>query len=189
MYLLEPQLKDGPGGLRDIHTAMWLAKVKYKVKDIRELVVKGVISDRERLDVEASQDFLFRVRNALHFLTGAHQDQLTFEFQDRIATELGFGDHDTGRPWSTFMKTYYVHATTVRRFSDTVIERCTERPHPYRLIGRVVGREIRDGVLDPQPHDLGERRRGAAARADESGHVVPRRPTSRRRRSPRARSG
>jgi [protein-PII] uridylyltransferase len=146
VYLLEPQLKDGPGGLRDIHTAMWLAKVKYKVKSLRELVVKGVISDRERLDVEASQDFLFRVRNALHFLTGSHQDQLTFEFQDRIAPELGFGD-DTRRAVVAFMKTYYVHATTVRRFSSTVIERCTARPNPYRLIGRVVGREIRDGVL------------------------------------------
>jgi [protein-PII] uridylyltransferase len=147
VYLLEPQLKDGPGGLRDIHTAMWLAKVKYKVKSLRELVVKGVISDRERLEVEASQDFLFRVRNALHFLTGAHQDQLTFDFQDRIAPELGFAD-PAGKPAVVeFMKTYYTHATTVRRFSDTVIERCTERPNPYRLIGRVVGREIRDGVL------------------------------------------
>lgn len=147
VYLLEPQLKDGPGGLRDIHTAMWLAKVKYKVKSLRELVVKGVISDRERLDVEASQDFIFRVRNALHFLTGAHQDQLTFEFQDRIAAELDFTDSGERRAVAEFMKTYYRHATTVRRFSDVVIERCTERPNPYRLIGRVVGREIRDGVL------------------------------------------
>ena len=146
VYLLEPQLKDGAGGLRDIHTAMWLAKVKYKVKNLRELVVKGVISDRERLEVEASQDFIFRVRNALHFATGAHQDQLTFEFQDPIAAELGFVDHGNRRAVADFMKTYYVHATTVRRFSDIVIERCTERPNPYRLIGRVIGRDIREGV-------------------------------------------
>jgi [protein-PII] uridylyltransferase len=147
VYLLEPQLKDGPGGLRDIHTAMWLAKVKYKVKNLRELVVKGVISDRERLEIEASQDFIFRVRNALHFLTGTHQDQLTFEFQDPIAAELGFVDDGHRRALVDFMKTYYGHATAVRRFSDTVIERCTERPNPYRLIGRVVGRRIRDGIL------------------------------------------
>ncbi len=146
VYLLEPQLKDGAGGLRDIHTAMWLAKVKYKVKSLGELVVKGVISDRERLEVEASQDFLFRVRNALHFATGAHQDQLTFEFQDPIAAELGFVDRGERRAVADFMKTYYVHATAVRRFSDIVIERCTERPNPYRLLGRVIGREIREGV-------------------------------------------
>jgi [protein-PII] uridylyltransferase len=146
VYVLEPQLKDGPGGLRDIHTAMWLAKVKYKVKSVRDLVVKGVINDRELLDIEASQDFLFRVRNALHFLADAHQDQLTFEFQDPIAAELGFGAGGARRAVVDFMKTYFVHATTIRRFSDAIIERCLERPHPYRLIGRVVGREIREGV-------------------------------------------
>ena len=146
VYLLEPQLKDGPGGLRDIHTAMWLAKVKYKVKSLRELVVKGVISERDRQEIEASQDFLFRVRNALHFLTGAHQDQLSFEFQDRIATELGFGASGSRQAVVDFMKTYYVHAMAVRRFSDAVIERCLEQPHPYRLIGRAIGREMREGV-------------------------------------------
>src|SRR6185295_17048032 len=119
---------------------------KYKVKSIRELVVKSVISDRELVEIEASQDFLFRVRNALHFLTAAHQDQLSFEFQDRIAAELGFEDDGTHAAVVAFMKTYYAHATTIRRFSDAIIERCLERPHPYRLIGRVVGREIREGV-------------------------------------------
>ena len=146
IYLLEPQLKEGPGGLRDIHTAMWLAKVKYKVKGTRELVVKGVINDRELAELEASQDFLFRVRNALHILTGAHQDLLSFEFQDPIAEELGFRE-ENGRPVAEpFMKTYFAHAAAVQRFSDAVIERVLERPHPYRLIGRVVGRQIREGV-------------------------------------------
>lgn len=146
IFLLEPQLKEGPGGLRDIHTAMWLAKVKYKVKGMRELVVKGVVNDRELAELEASQDFLFRVRNALHILTGSHQDLLSFEFQDRIAEDLGFREQN-GRPAAEpFMKTYFTHAAAVRRFSDAVIERCLERPHPYRLIGRVVGREIREGV-------------------------------------------
>jgi [protein-PII] uridylyltransferase len=146
VYLLEPELKEGAGGLRDIHTAMWLAKVKYKVKGMRELVVKGVISERERAEIEASQDFLFRVRNSLHFLTGSHQDHLTFEFQDRVASDLGFGDDRTHKPVERFMKAYYTHATTIRRFSDAIIERCTERPPPYRLIGRVIGRQIREGV-------------------------------------------
>lgn len=146
VYLLEPELKEGAGGLRDIHTAMWLAKVKYKVKGMRELVVKGVISERERAEINASQDFLFRIRNSLHFLTGTHQDHLTFEFQDRVASELGFGDDGANKPVERFMKTYYTHATTFHRFSDAIIERCTERPSPYRLIGRAIGRQIREGV-------------------------------------------
>ena len=146
VYLLEPEVKEGAGGLRDIHTAMWLAKVKYKVRGMRELVVKGVISERERVEIEASQDFLFRVRNSLHFLTGTHQDHLTFEFQDRVAPELGFGGDGTRKPIERLMKTYYTHATAIRRFSDAIIERCTQRPPPYRLIGRVIGRPIREGV-------------------------------------------
>ncbi len=146
VFLLEPHVKEGQGGLRDIHTAMWLAKVKYKVKSLRELVHKGVISERERGAIEASQDFIFRIRNALHFMTGAHQDHLLFEFQERVAAELGFGTGDDQRAVKTFMKTYYTHASTVWQFSDAVIERCMERPHPYRLIGRVTGREIREGV-------------------------------------------
>lgn len=146
VFLLEPELKEGAGGLRDIHTAMWLAKVKYKVNRMRDLVVKGVINERERAEIEASQDFLFRVRNSLHFITGSHQDHLTFEFQDRVAPELGFGDDASHRSVERFMKAYYTHASAIRRFSDAIIERCTERPTPYRLIGRVIGREIREGV-------------------------------------------
>jgi [protein-PII] uridylyltransferase len=95
VYLLEPQLKEGEGGLRDLHTAMWMAKVKFKTNGIAELVHKGVITERELEELEAARDFLFRVRNALHFLSGQHQDQLTFEYQERIAADLGFRDLPT----------------------------------------------------------------------------------------------
>ena len=70
MYLLEPQIKEGEGGLRDLHTAMWMAKVKFKTNSIAELVQKGVITEREQEELESARDFLFRVRNALHFLSG-----------------------------------------------------------------------------------------------------------------------
>jgi [protein-PII] uridylyltransferase len=63
IYLLEPQIKDGEGGLRDLHTALWLAKVKYKTRSLRELVQKAVISEPELEEVMRAQDFLFRVRN------------------------------------------------------------------------------------------------------------------------------
>ena len=146
VYLLEPNLKDGPGGLRDIHTAMWLAKVKFKIKTVRDLVQKAVITEREEREIAASLDFLFRVRNALHFATGSHHDRLSFEFQEGIAAELGFGEAGERETLVEFMRAYYRHATTVRRFSDRMIERCTERAHPYRLLGRVTGREVREGV-------------------------------------------
>src|SRR5205807_1655106 len=69
IYLLEPQLKDGEGGLRDLHTALWLAKVKYKVHSAEELVQKAIITEAEFEEVREARDFLFRVRNSLHFLS------------------------------------------------------------------------------------------------------------------------
>jgi [protein-PII] uridylyltransferase len=146
VFLVEPHLKEGEGGLRDIHTAMWLAKVKFKIHSIAELVQKGVITERERSEIEAARDFLFRVRNALHFLSGQHQDQLTFEYQERIAAGIGFRDHERAKGVESFMRAYYLHAQAVNRFSDEIIRRCLEPSQPYRFIGRLASREIRPGV-------------------------------------------
>src|SRR5262249_34213414 len=98
VYLLEPHLKMGQGGLRDLHAAMWIAKIKFKVADMRELVVKGVVSAGELGELEGARDFLFRVRNALHFASAAHQDQLTFEFQELLAANLGYADGPSDGP-------------------------------------------------------------------------------------------
>ena len=146
VYVLEPQLKEAEGGLRDLHTAMWMAKVKFKTNIIAELVQKSVITEREREELEAARDFLWRVRNALHFRSGQHQDQLTFEYQERIAEDLGFHPTANLKGVEHFMRTYYLHAATVNRFADEIIERCLERPRPYRLIGRFSTRQIRPGV-------------------------------------------
>jgi [protein-PII] uridylyltransferase len=146
VYILEPQIKEGEGGLRDLHTAMWMAKVKFKTNSIAELVQKGVITEREQEELESARDFLFRVRNALHFLSGEHQDRLTFEYQERIATDLGFRDTATMKGVELFMRTYYLNAATINRFADEIIERCLERRRPYFGFGRARTRDIRPGV-------------------------------------------
>ncbi len=146
VYLLEPQLKDGEGGLRDLHTAMWLAKVKFKTNKSGDLVQLGVITASEREELEAARDYLFRVRNSLHFISGKHQDRLTFEYQEACAPELGFQDTETRKAVEQFMQAYYLHAATINRFSAEIIERCLERAQPYRLLGRFTTRAIRPGV-------------------------------------------
>ena len=88
---------------------------------------KGVLTEREHEEIAAARDFLWRVRNALHFLSGQHQDQLTFEYQERIAADLGYRDDGHSRDVEQFMRDYYLHARTVNRFSDDIIARCTER--------------------------------------------------------------
>jgi [protein-PII] uridylyltransferase len=140
IYMLEPNLKEGQGGLRDFHTAGWLAKVKYKVATMRELIAKGVVSAAQLNAVDDARNFLWKVRNGLHILARAENDHLTFEYQDQLAPAEGFPDV------TSFMRCYYKHATTIYEFSQLMVERCLETPRFYSFIGRPRGRTIRDGV-------------------------------------------
>ncbi len=150
IYLLEPQLKEGEGGLRDLHTAMWLAKVKYKVHALAELVQKAVITEPEAAEVIEARDFLWRVRNSLHFLTGRHFDQLTFEMQERIEPILGFAFAPGQAAGSTLMRAYYQHASSVHRFAEGLIARVTENSPGGRFFRRTPTRKIRPGVIVQQ---------------------------------------
>src|SRR5437773_2774776 len=143
VYLLQPQLKDGQGGLRDLHTALWMAKVRFKVRSFRELVTLGVIAEAAVGELETALDFLWRVRNALHLAADGHQDQLTFELQERIAPTLGFAEDQDGV--EAFMRAYYEHATTVARFGEAVIARCLQPAEPYRGT-QPTSRVVRDGM-------------------------------------------
>jgi [protein-PII] uridylyltransferase len=147
IYLLEPQIKEGEGGLRDLHTALWLAKVKYKVHSLPELVHRAIISEAELEEVVRAQDFLYRVRNSLHFLSRRHHDQLTFEYQEQIAPLLGFIADDSGSASSALMRYYYAQAAAIHRFSEGLIARVTEDPAAGRFMRRTGGRQIRPGVL------------------------------------------
>jgi [protein-PII] uridylyltransferase len=142
IYLLQPQLKDGKGGLRDVHTALWMAKVRFRVRTIRDLIACAILSEREVDELDGALDFLWRVRNAMHFAAAGHADQLTFELQERLAPALGFGDGPLG--CEAFMRAYYGHATTANRVSEAVIARCLQSAQPFR--GRLSVRTIRDGM-------------------------------------------
>jgi len=147
VYLLEPQIKEGEGGLRDLHTAMWVAKVKYKVNSLEELVHKAVITQPEMEEVARARDFLWRVRNSLHFLSGRHFDQLTFEYQEEIAPRLGFAAVDGQSASSALMRAYYQQASIIKMFADGLIARITEEPDSGRFFRLGFGRQIRPGVL------------------------------------------
>ncbi|MEO2167406.1 MAG: HD domain-containing protein, partial [bacterium] len=148
VYLLVPQIKEGRGGLRDLHTALWLAKVQFKIRDIRELAHKAVLAPPEIEAILEARDFLFRVRNSLHFLTSSHSDQLTFELQDQVAEDLGYGHvtPEAAEPVENFLRDYYRKASVITRFSEQMIERVVNPSQPYRLIGKVMARTIRPGV-------------------------------------------
>ena len=149
IYLLEPQLKEGEGGLRDLHTALWLAKVKYKVHSVEELVQRAIVTAAELKEISEARDFLFRVRNSLHFLSKRHFDQLTFEYQERMAPMLGFKADAGLSAGAILMRAYYQHASTILRFSEGLIARVVEGG-ASRFGRRSIARQIRPGVFIQQ---------------------------------------
>jgi [protein-PII] uridylyltransferase len=112
-YLVEPNVKDGKGGLRDLHTLYWIGKYIYGVEDTRELIAKGVLSQAEYDSFQQAEDFLSRVRCYLHLVTGRPVERLSFDVQLPIAGRLGYHDHDGLSAVEWFMKDYFRTAKEV----------------------------------------------------------------------------
>jgi len=102
-YLLEPNLKEGQGGLRDYHTMLWLARIVFNVKEPRDLEYMGYLSNREYREVRRALGFIWGVRNRLHAMTGRRCDQLHFENQIKMAEALGFKQTDGMQPVELFL--------------------------------------------------------------------------------------
>ena len=125
-YIGEPNVKESAGGLRDVHTAMWLGAAKFGARTLRELADKGLITPREQALTDAALTFLWRVRNALHLLSGHKNDVLTRDLQPRIALDIGYEDDAVSLGVERFMRDYYLHARVIHRISRRLIARCQE---------------------------------------------------------------
>ncbi|SHM88247.1 [protein-PII] uridylyltransferase [Roseibium suaedae] len=112
-YLVEPNIKEGKGGLRDLNTLFWIAKYHYQVRSQHELVKKGVLSRSEYNRFTKSEDFLWAVRCHLHFLTGRAEERLSFDVQREIAIRLGYTQHPGMKDVERFMKHYFLVAKDV----------------------------------------------------------------------------
>ena len=145
VFLLEPDIKEGQGGLRDIHTAMWIARVKCGAVELHDLPGTGLLEPGDAAVLERGRDFLWRTRNELHFLAGRHQDRLTFESQEQAARGLGCDKVERLSEVETFMRSYYLHAEEVNRLSSLVIHRAVDHDPSQRRRPRP-GRELRPGV-------------------------------------------
>ncbi len=112
-YLVEPNVKEGKGGLRDLHTLFWIGKYYYRVPTAEELVGKGVFTRKEFLQFRKAEDFLWAVRCHMHFLTGRAEERLHFDIQRDIAERLGYTSHPGLSAVERFMKHYFLTAKTV----------------------------------------------------------------------------
>ena len=112
-YVLEPNVKDGKGGLRDLHTLYWIAKYLYRVREVDDLVEAKVLTRAEFNRFAKAQDFLWRVRCHLHRLNDRHEDRLTFDTQTEVARLMGYADRPGVRGVERFMKYYFLNAKDV----------------------------------------------------------------------------
>ena len=112
-YLVEPNVKDGKGGLRDLHTLFWIAKYVYRVRDPSELIKRGVFDKREYALFRRCESFLWSVRCHMHFVTGRAEERLSFDIQREIAVRLGYTSHPGLRDVERFMKHYFLIAKDV----------------------------------------------------------------------------
>lgn len=112
-YLVEPNIKDGKGGQRDLHTLIWIGKYYYRVDTIAELVKEGVFTASESRRFRKCEDFLWTVRCHLHFMASRAEERLTFDVQQEMAKRLGYTEHPGVRDVERFMKHYFLIAKEV----------------------------------------------------------------------------
>ncbi|WP_085883451.1 [protein-PII] uridylyltransferase [Oceanibacterium hippocampi] len=112
-YLVEPNIKEGKGGLRDLHTLFWIAKYLYRADEVSELVARGVLTAAERRRFLKAEDFLKTVRCQLHLIVDRAEERLTFDVQPELARRLGYKDHAGTLGVERFMKHYYLVAKDV----------------------------------------------------------------------------
>src|SRR3974377_343797 len=112
-YLVEPNVKDGKGGLRDLHTLFWIAKYVYRVRETEELFERGVFDAQEYRTFRRCADFLWGVRCHLHFVTGRAEERLSFDLQRDIAVRLGSTTQPRRRDVERFMKHSFLIAKAV----------------------------------------------------------------------------
>jgi [protein-PII] uridylyltransferase len=140
-YLVEPNIKEGKGGLRDLNTLFWIAKYVYRVRHAHDLVAAGLFSPREFSLFRRCEEFLWAVRCRLHFLAGRAEERLSFDVQRPIARQLGYSTRGGLIDVERFMKHYFLIAKDVGDLTAIVCAALEDR-HAKRTpaFGRLVGR-------------------------------------------------
>ncbi len=119
---LEPNIKESPGGLRDLHTISWIAQQHFSVSDVYGLNQKGFIENNEYQALKKAQRFLWRVRFGLHTIAGRNQEKLLIDNQRELAIMLGYYDDDKRLAVEHFMKDYYLCARLVHQMNELLIQ-------------------------------------------------------------------
>ncbi|MDG4598018.1 MAG: [protein-PII] uridylyltransferase [Candidatus Contendobacter sp.] len=121
-FNLEPNIKEGPGGLRDLQMIGWVAKRHFGANTLDELVDHGFLSPREHEELIGCRNFLWQIRFALHVLTGRREDHLLFDHQRRIARQLGYRDQNHNLAVEQFMQRYYRTVNALGQLNEMLLQ-------------------------------------------------------------------
>ena len=160
-YKLEPNVKESPGGLRDIHTIGWVAKRHFGAGTLAELRDHGFLTKQECDELFAGQDLLWRVRFALHMITGRREDRLLFDHQVKVASLFGYVNTDPQSPNQAveqFMQLYYRTIKSLSCLNDMLLQLFEEailHPLPDAEVKVINSRfQIRNGYLEARHDDV-----------------------------------
>lgn len=123
LFALEPDIKENVGGLRDYHVARWLLQLKRSGMSEEDMAALGVLAPEDHLALVESLDFIWRIRNELHFHSGRCEDQLSYAMQRHVARTFGYGSGDR-ESMARFMQDYYHAAQQLRRFLLLTVRYC-----------------------------------------------------------------
>lgn len=149
-FCMEPNVKNGKGGLRDVSTIFWLSMVWYRLSAARKLINEQIVTEREFAAFVKARDFLWRVRTALHFESGRENDILSFEYQLKLANRLRYRGENPSRTAERFLKNYFLKVKTIAELTDIFMLHFEERINPNnasksRLLNGCI--KISGGVL------------------------------------------
>ena len=147
-YLVEPNVKESKGGLRDLNTLYWITKYVYRISDPEELVAAGVFTFRELSQFNRCEEFLLKVRCHMHFISGRAEDRLSFDLQQRLAEALNYRSRRGMSSVERFMRHYFLVAKEVGDLTAIVCAALEEaEAKPRAMLDRFVGNFRRKRTL------------------------------------------
>jgi [protein-PII] uridylyltransferase len=126
-YVVEPNIKEGKGGLRDLHALFWIGKYAYRLRSVADLVEAGLFSPAELRQFQRAERFLWAVRCHLHIAAGRAEERLTFDYQREIAARMNYADRPGKSPVERFMRHYFLHAKTVGDLTGVFLAHLDEK--------------------------------------------------------------